>query len=135
MIVHHRGMDGPFREMPDVLGAAEREEAAIIELGRWRGALQTRVLVVFAALLAVPLAFVGYLVVRELQFRASEGIALIWINVGVGCVVPFLGVMWIGGRVAQALVRRRTPAQVAHLASKWQIAETELARIAAMAIS
>jgi hypothetical protein len=128
-------MDGPFREMPDVLGNAEREEAAIIELGRWRGALLTRVLVVFAALLALPLAFVGYLVVRELQFRASDGIAILWINVGVGCAVPFVGVMMIGGRVAQAIVRRRTPAQVAHLAAKWEIAEAELARIAAMAIS
>jgi hypothetical protein len=60
-------MDGPFREMPDVLGAAEREEAAI------------------------------------------------------------------GGRVAQAILRRRTPTHVTHLAEKWQIAEAELARVAAVA--
>jgi len=124
-------MSGPFREMPDVLGAAEREGAAIREFARWRDRLQSRVLLGFA-LVGLVVAIPGFLVVRDLQFQWMNGVALMWVTVAAGCVAPFVLAMFFGGRVASALARRRAPAVVARLAARYEIADTELTKIVSM---
>lgn len=122
--------EGPYREMPDVLGAAERLNEAVVQLGKWRVALRTRVLLVFATI-GVTLAPFGYMVVQDFQFEHMEGSAWIYVNV-LGCAAPFLALLFLGRAVARELVFKRTPAVTAKLAADYDISAAELAEIAAL---
>jgi len=118
--------------MPDVLGNAEREGAAIVEFGEWRAKLTAWIIATFGVA-AVPFAIGGFIVVQSLQFRYFDGVASMWMNVAVGCVAPMLAFLRGGAAFATLVVRRRAPAQTARLAARYDVAETELARIVAMA--
>lgn len=122
--------EGPYREMPDVLGAAERAAEACVQLGKWRVALRTRVLLLFAAI-GVVLAPFGYLVVHAVQAASVQGPARIYMNV-FGSAVPFVAMLLLGRSVARELLHRRTPAVIARLAGDYQVPAAELAEIAAL---
>jgi len=118
-----------YREMPDVLGANEREEEAVSKLGRWRDRTRTTVLVIFALGGLVPGAL-GYWLVQEAQF-ATSGFALVRIN-AMGAAVVWGVTIAIGAFVARRVVRARMPGKVAELAKAYEIPEAELTEIASM---
>lgn len=120
----------PYRETEDRLGADEREGEAMRVLGRWRDAVRTRILLVFALAGLIPAAF-GYDVVQDFQFR-HNGAALLLINVGVGVVVPWLVMLVLGRAIGRAVVARRFDARVAKLAKDYELPPARLAEIAAL---
>lgn len=116
--------------MPDVLGASEREQAAIAELGQWRSRLRSRCLLGFA-LAGVALGGVGYWVAQELQFRHNDGVALAHVN-GAGAAIPFLILLAAGVVFSRVLSRRLAPRMATKLAAKYGIPADEVAKFAAM---
>jgi len=117
-----------YREMEDVLGTDERDEAATRALGRWRDRTRTAILAAFAIAGLVPGAL-GYWFVQDLQFRYNHGVALLMINLA-GALVPWLVLVFAGRTVARRFVARRLDAKVAELAAAYEI---PVARLAATA--
>jgi uncharacterized membrane protein len=116
----------PFREMPDVLGDAERQEAAIQDFGRWRARTRTGVLLVFALVGLIP-AGLGYWFAQELQFRYNENVASMHVNVA-GGAVAWIAMFFVGAWVSRRVVLRRMPAKLAQLATAYEVPVAELAK-------
>jgi hypothetical protein len=115
----------PFREMPDVLGEAERHDAAIRDLGRWRARMRTTVLLAFALVGLVP-AGLGYWFAQELQFRYNE-VASLHVNI-MGAALPWIAMFFLGAWVSRRVVLRRMPAKLAQLAADYEVPAAELAK-------
>ncbi len=115
----------PYREMPDVIGEAERHEAAIRDLGQWRARMRTVVLLVFALVGLVP-AGLGYWVAQELQFRYND-VASLHVNVA-GAVIPWIAMFFVGAWVSRRIVHRRMPAKLARLSADYAVPVDELAK-------
>jgi hypothetical protein len=122
-------VQGPYREMQDVLGEARRQEDAIARFGRWRSSLRARVLLLFAVI-GVAIAPLGYVMVQEWQFEHNDGIALVHISAALGCMLPFLALMAAGAASSRWVVRRRTAAQIERIAAEHEITPNELTEIA-----
>jgi len=120
--------DVPYRQMPDVLGADEREAEATRKLGQWRDRTRTTWLAIFAVVGLVPAA-VGYWLVQELQFRVN-GVAFVRINVLLGVAIPWLAFMFLGRLVGTRIIRTRMDAQVTRLAAAYEIPRDRLAETA-----
>ena len=115
----------PFREMPDVLGDTERNEAAIRDLGRWRARMRSGILLAFALVGLVPAAL-GYWFVQEIQFRYNH-VASLYVNV-LGAAIPWIAMFFIGAWVSRRIVLRRLPAKIAQLAADYEVSADELTK-------
>jgi hypothetical protein len=120
-----------YRETEDRLGLEEREGEAMRVLGRWRDSVRTRILLAFA-LAGLVLAVIGYGAVQDFQFRHNHGVAFLYINVGVGMIVPFIAAMLLGRFVGQSFVARRLDAKVAQLARDYELPPERLGELAAL---
>jgi hypothetical protein len=109
-----------YREMPDVLGAEERESAAIQAYGAWRDRTHSIFLATFAIGALVPAA-IGYWLVQDAQFHLNNGVASIRINILVGVVLPWLAAVIAGRRIGRAVVRARTHAKLTTLAADYDV--------------
>jgi hypothetical protein len=126
---------GPYRAMPDVLGAEERAHTAIEAFGRWRS--RYRALVFGAFMLAwVAIAPIGYVLVQNYQLDHTHHIgqrAIVSTSVGLGCALPFLVLLIAGTRTAAVLTRRRAPSVIARLAADYRVDPEEIRKYAAVA--
>lgn len=111
--------------MPDVLGEAERNEAAIRDLGRWRARLRTAILLAFALVGLVPAGF-GYWFVQEMQFRCNQ-VASLHVNVA-GAAVLWIAMFFVGAWVSRRVVLRRIPAKISQLAADYEVSADELTK-------
>ncbi len=121
---------GVYREMPDVLGLAERDAEATRAFGLWRDRTRSLVLLAFAIVGAV-LGAIGYYYAQEWQFAKNDGRALMLINLA-GAAVPFMAMLVIGRFVGRRLVLSRTPGKLAELAAAYEIRPEKLAEVAAL---
>jgi hypothetical protein len=71
-----------------------------------------------------------FLVVQNVQFEHNDGRALVLVNVAVGCFLPLIAFVFVGGRVARAVSRRRMPAEIERLAALHSVPADEIARFA-----
>lgn len=120
-----------YRETEDRLGLEEREGEAMRVLGHWRDAVRTRILLAFA-LAGLVVAVFGYDAVQDFQFRHNHGVAFLYINVGLGVIVPFIVAMLLGRLVGRSVVTRRLDAKVAQLAHDYELPLERLAELAAL---
>ena len=119
-------MGAPNREMEDRLGRAERENAAVVALGQWRSRVRGVVLLVFC-LAGVVAGIVGTFALRQLSYPATR---IVYVNVTLGFVVPFVGLALLGRRVSTAVLRRRMPATIERLSALYEIEPTVLVETA-----
>lgn len=115
-------MVGPFREMPDVLGAQERESEAIRTYGRWQMRLRTIVLATFTISGLIPAGAAYYALYDDYSVRGSMFFAsFVW-----------LGVILAGAWVSKQVVRERSPAKVAELARAYEVPVRAIAETVAL---
>ncbi len=125
-------MSDAYRRNPDgdPLGEPERESAAITAFGKWRD--RTRMLMVLAfAIPGIALAAMTWYLVQDYQFAHNHGRALLLVNVGSAAIA--WGVMFfVGAFMGRMIVRRRSPAMLAQLATQYEVPLAKLQETATM---
>jgi hypothetical protein len=122
------GVVSPYREMPDVLGAEEREAAAVEALGCWRMRVRGWIYAV-AAMIGAVVGFFGIFAVTELQF-ALQNHARMGVSMVLGFGGPFVAALGVGVIGARLHLARATPARVAELARRYEIDPHRLREVA-----